>query len=233
LLLVIVKILHGERMTRILMVLSSHSTLGDTGRATGWYVPEAAHPWRAFIDAGFDVDFVSPKGGANPFDGFDEADTTQVAFLDTFGPSGPITKSPDDVDPAAYDAVFYVGGHGTMWDFADNTVIAATAAAIYERGGAVAAVCHGPAGLVNIKLSNGDYLVKGKKVSAFTDAEEDAVGLTSVVPYLLASTLVARGALHDAAPNFQAKVIVDGRLVTGQNPASASGVAAELVALLR
>jgi putative intracellular protease/amidase len=219
-------------MTRILMVLSSHSTLGDTGRSTGWYLPEAAHPWKTFTEAGFEVDFVSPLGGANPFDGFDESDATQVAFLQKFGPSGPVTKTPAEVDSSNYDAVFFVGGHGTMWDFANNTQLATTAAAIYENGGSVAAVCHGPAGLVNITLSDGSYLVAGKKLSAFTDAEEEAVGLTQVVPYLLASTLIERGALHDAAPNFQAKVVVDGRLVTGQNPASAAGVAAEVVALV-
>jgi putative intracellular protease/amidase len=214
------------------MVLSSHSTLGDTGRSTGWYLPEAAHPWKTFTEAGFGVDFVSPKGGVNPFDGFDDTDADQVAFLKAFGGVGPTTMTPWEVDPSRYRAVFYVGGHGTMWDFAENEQIAKIARQIYEASGAVAAVCHGPAGLVNVKMSDGTHLVAGKKVSAFTDAEEEAVGLTNVVPYLLSSTLASRGALLESAPNFAPKVVVDGRLITGQNPASAAGVAAAVVTLM-
>ncbi|MDE2049326.1 MAG: type 1 glutamine amidotransferase domain-containing protein, partial [Betaproteobacteria bacterium] len=123
-----------------------------------------------------------------------------------------------------FDAVFYAGGHGAMWDLPDNAALAAITARIYERGGAVAAVCHGPAGLLNVKLADGRYLVAGKQLSAFTDDEERAVGLADVVPFLLASQLQARGATHLAAPNWKPQVVVDGRLVTGQNPASATGV---------
>ncbi|HEU4537166.1 MAG TPA: type 1 glutamine amidotransferase domain-containing protein, partial [Polyangiaceae bacterium] len=139
---------------------------------------------------------------------------------------------PDQVDPAAYDAVFYAGGHGTMWDFPDDAALARIAAAVYERGGVVAAVCHGPAGLVNVKLSSGEWLVAGREVAAFTNDEERAVGLAEVVPFLLADRLVERGARHRPAPNFQANVVVSGRLVTGQNPASARGVGDAIVALL-
>ncbi len=216
-------------MKRILMVLSSHTELGNTGRKTGWYVPEAAHPWKAFTDAGHQIDFVSPKGGVTAFDGFDDNDIVQKEFLAAFNGVGPAAMRPDQVNPSQYDAIFYVGGHGTMWDFADNTSIAESASSIYEAGGTVAAVCHGPAGLVNVTLSDGSPLVAGKRLSAFTDDEEAAVGLTEVVPFLLASTLVGQGAIHEPAPNFEAKVVVDGRLVTGQNPASASGVAAAVV----
>lgn len=219
-------------MRKILMVLSSHSTLGSTGRSTGWYVPEAAHPWKLFTDAGFVVEFVSPKGGVNPCDGFDENDAVQVEFMKAFEPGGPDTLTPHAVNPDDYATVFYVGGHGTMWDFADNVGLAQTAAAIYESGGIVAAVCHGPAGLVNITLSDGTRLVNGKRISAFTDAEEAAVGLAEVVPYLLASTLTERGALHEAVENFQPNVVIDGRVITGQNPASAQGVAEAVLAQL-
>jgi putative intracellular protease/amidase len=222
----------GTPMKRILMVLSSHAQLGTTGLSTGWYVPEAAHPWKQFVAAGFAVEFASPLGGTNPFDGFDPADPVQQEFLAAFGTSGPSTLAAWSIEASRYDAVFYVGGHGTMWDFADNAALASAGANIFESGGVVAAVCHGPAGLVNINLSDGSPLVAGKRLAAFTDAEEAAVGLTDVVPYLLASTLVSRGAHHEAAPNFEAKVVVDGRLVTGQNPASADGVAREVVALL-
>jgi putative intracellular protease/amidase len=131
---------------------------------------------------------------------------------------------------SGYQAIFFAGGHGTMWDFPDSPAVQRVTREIYERGGVVAAVCHGPAALVNVKLSNGDYLLKGKRFAAFTDDEERAVKLESVVPFLLASTMQARGGTHEAAANFQAKVVSDQRLVTGQNPASATGVA-EAVAM--
>jgi putative intracellular protease/amidase len=219
-------------MTKILMVLTSHNQLGTTGKTTGWYVSEAAHPWKEFTDAGFEIDWVSPLGGTPSYDGYDPSDPVQQAFLHTYAPAGPHTMTPGEIDPTNYDAIMYVGGHGTMWDFPDNVGLSEAAAAIYEQGGAVAAVCHGPAGLVNITLSTGEPLVAGKRVAAFTDEEEAAVGLSEVVPFLLAKTLVDRGAIHMSAPNFQANVVVDGRLVTGQNPASAIGVGQQLVAVL-
>jgi putative intracellular protease/amidase len=129
--------------------------------------------------------------------------------------------------------VLFVGGHGTMWDFPENTMLASIAAAVYEHGGLVSAVCHGPAGLVNVKLADGSYLVAGKTVAAFSDDEERAVGLDAEVPFLLASKLVERGAEHTQAENFQAHVEVDGRLVTGQNPASAAALAEQVVRVLK
>jgi putative intracellular protease/amidase len=219
-------------MSTILMVLTSHDRLGDTGRRTGWYLPEAAHPWRAFVDAGFEVEFASPRGGRNPMDGVDLDDPVQSEFLDVFGPDGPNTIASREIDPSDYDAVFYVGGHGTMWDLPGDTTIAAAAAAVYERGGVVAAVCHGPAGLVPITLSDGTPLVAGKELAAFTNAEEAAVGLTDVVPFLLADALVARGAIHLPGGDFAAHTVTSERLVTGQNPASAAGVADAVVSLL-
>jgi putative intracellular protease/amidase len=219
-------------MTRVLIVLSSHDRLGDTGRSTGWYLPEAAHPWKLFAAAGIDVDFVSPKGGVNPMDGVDRNDAVQLDFLSTFGDAGPDTKTPEQVDPAGYDGILYVGGHGTMWDFADNEALAGIARNIYESNGVVGAVCHGPAGLVNIKLSDGSYLVAGKQLAAFTNEEEAAVGLTDVVPYLLADALIGHRAKHMTVGNFAANTVVDGRLVTGQNPASAVGVGEAMVKLL-
>ncbi len=119
-----------------------------------------------------------------------------------------------------------------MWDFADNHRLAELTASVYATGGIVAAVCHGPAGLVNVRLEDGSYLVAGKKVAAFTNSEEEAVGLTRVVPFLLETTLIERGALHQAAANFEAKVVLDERLVTGQNPASTIGVAEAVVLTL-
>ena len=130
------------------------------------------------------------------------------------------------IDPADYGAILFAGGHGTMWDFAESKPAQDLIRGIYEAGGVVAAVCHGPAALVNATLSNGEPLVKGKAIAGFSDAEEDAVGLTDVMPFLLESQLVLKGARYSKAPLWQTHVAVDGRLITGQNPASARGVGA-------
>lgn len=218
-------------MKKILFALTSHADLGGL-RKTGYYVPEAAHPYTQFKARGYQVVFVSPLGGQPPSDGFKADDPEQVAFLADNRSQLERTLTPDQVNPLEYDAVFFVGGHGTMWDFADNAGLAQIAAQIYERGGVVAAVCHGPAGLVNVRLSSGEYLVAGKKIAAFTNAEEIAVKLQDTVPFMLETVLLERGANHVAAPNFTENVQVSGRLVTGQNPASARGVGAAVVKLL-
>lgn len=211
----------------ILIALTSHRELGDTGRETGFFVGEAAHPWKVFTDAGYTVDLASIAGGVPPQDGVDADDPIQQEFLADERVATQLAATPSlaDVDPADYDAVFLAGGHGTMWDFPDDAPLAALARTVYENGGVVSAVCHGPSGLVNLTLSDGTHLVEGKRVSAFTNEEEAAVGLTDTVPFLLQSRLEERGAKHSGAPNFEAYVVRDGRLVTGQNPASATGVA--------
>lgn len=221
---------------RILIVVTSHDQLGDTGRPTGYYLPEVSHPHRVFEAAGFEVEFASPLGGAAPADPGSRTldDPINRAFL-----AGPAAAGLDrtlrlaDVDPARYDAVFFAGGHGTMWDFPDAEGLDRVAREVYEEGGIVAAVCHGPAALVNVRLSDGSFLVARKQVSAFTDEEERSVGLDGVVPFLLASRLSERGALHSGAANFQAYVVRDERLVTGQNPASATGTAEAVVEAVR
>lgn len=218
-------------MTRVLIALTSHSQLGDTGRSTGFYVSEAAEPWAVFTDAGFDVDLVSVAGGRPPVDGLNEDDPIQQKFLASVDLGH--TPTAADLDGSSYDAILFAGGHGTMWDFPDDEALASLAAGIYERGGVVAAVCHGPSALVNLKLSDGSYLVDGKNVAGFTNAEEEAVGLTEVVPFLLADTLTSRGAFHHPAENFTPHTITDGRLVTGQNPQSAEPTAQAVVALIR
>jgi putative intracellular protease/amidase len=219
---------------RVLFVLTSHDKKGDTGKPTGFYLAEVTHPHHVLSAAGFAIDYVSPKGGKAPIDGNDLTDPINKAFMENPANVKAIenTLTPKDINPETYAAIFYAGGHGTMWDFADNVELARIGGAIYDRGGVVGAVCHGPAGLVNIKLANGNYLVAGKNVAAFTNDEERAVGLEKVVPFLLQDTLIKRGAKHHAAPNFEAKVMVDERLVTGQNPASATGVGEEMVKLL-
>lgn len=220
-------------MKHILFVLTSHDDLGGI-RKTGFYVPEAAHPWHVFRQHGYEMDFVSPKGGQPPMDGVNLEDPVQKAFLENPDVKAKLENSlkPDQVDASRYGAILYVGGHGTMWDFADNAELQRITASVYGRGGVVSAVCHGPAGLVNVKLQDGTYLVAGQTVAAFTDEEERAVKLQDTVPFLLESTLRRRGAKVVTAPNFQANVQVSGRLVTGQNPASAQGVAETVVSVL-
>jgi putative intracellular protease/amidase len=220
---------------KVLVVLTSHDTLGNTGKETGYYLPEVSHPVAVFEGAGLTVEYVSPKGGKAPMIGIDLNDPVNTEFLNNPEKMAQVenTLQPDQIEPSEYDAIFYAGGHGTMWDFSDNSQLASIAANIYERGGVVGAVCHGPAGLVDIRLSNNDYLVAGKTISVFTNEEEAASGLTDVVPFLLEAKLIERGATVDKAPNFQAKSVVSDRLVTGQNPASATGVAEKIVELLK
>jgi putative intracellular protease/amidase len=218
---------------KILIVLTSHDDLGGTGK-TGFYVSETAYPWHVFSQAGYQVDLVSPRGGEPPQDGADLSDPIQKAFLGDPEMSRKLTRTlrPQQVEARDYAAIFYAGGHGTMWDFPGDTTLSGIARDIYEAGGVVSAVCHGPAALVNVTLSDGSYLVAGKEVSAFTNEEEAAVGLTGVVPFLLQTALEERGAKHVGAPNFQVQVSVSDRLVTGQNPASAGPVAEQVVAVL-
>lgn len=221
-------------MSKVLFVLTSHDRKGDTGQPTGFYLPEAAHPWAALQARGFEIDFISPKGGKPPMDGADSMDAVSRRFLDDKEVARKIlnTSTAAQVHPSDYSAILFVGGHGTMWDFPDDQQLARLAASIYEAGGVIGAVCHGPAALVNLQLSDGRYLADGKRVAAFTDDEERAVNLHDVVPFLLATTLEKRGAIHVAAPNWQENVVTDGRLVTGQNPASAEGVGREMARLL-
>lgn len=217
-------------MKKILMVVTSVSELGDTGEKTGYNVAEAAHPWKVFKDSGHFVDFASIKGGQPPRDEVDENDPIQVAFTQDETTRAGLynTARVDVVDPAQYDAIYLVGGHGTMWDFPDSEGLQNLVAGIYNAGGLVGAVCHGPAGLVNVELDNGFRLVEGRDVAAFTNDEEVAAGKDRVIPFFLADRLEEQGARHVSAGVFEEKVAVDGRLVTGQNPASAAGVAKEM-----
>lgn len=221
--------------TRILIAMTSHDQKGSTGTPTGAYLPEIAHPYSVFTKAGYEVEFASPKGGKVPLDGVDLEDSINAAFM---GDPKTVARLNDsiasrDVLPARYQAIFFAGGHGAMWDLPGDEPFKVATARIYEAGGIVAAVCHGPAALVDVKLSNGNYLVANKDVSAFTNDEERTVKLDAVVPFLLEDKLVAHGARHQPAPNWQQKVVVSERLVTGQNPASASGVAEAVVSVLQ
>lgn len=211
---------------KILFVVTSHDTKGNTGEKTGFYLSEVSHPWEVLINAGYEIDFVSPKGGKAPVDGFNLSDAGNKKFWNDGAYRKKIenTMKPSQVKPENYAAIHYAGGHGTMWDFADNTELANIATAIYENGGIISAVCHGPAGLVNIKLSNGKYLVDGKKINAFTNEEEVAVKLDKVVPFLLETKLMERGAIFEKSGLWQQHVVTDQRVITGQNPQSAKMV---------
>ena len=211
---------------KILFVVTSHDKKGSTGDSTGYYLSEVSHPWEVLHSAGYEIDFVSPKGGKAPVDGFDLSDPINKKFWEneTYRNKIENTMKPSEVTPDDYVAIHYAGGHGTMWDFSENVQLAQIASQIYENEGVISAVCHGPAGLVNIKLSNGKYLVDGKKVNAFTNEEEKAVGLEDVVPYLLETKLKERGAIFEKSGLWQKHVTVDQRLVTGQNPQSAESV---------
>ena len=218
----------------VLMVMTSRSKLGDTGKPTGFFLGELTHPLEVFEKAGLPVEFASIRGGEPPVDGLELEDPVNARCWNdkTFREKLSRTKKLSALEPSDYSAVFFVGGHGTMWDFPDDAAVRRFARDLYEAGLPVGAVCHGPVALVNVKLSDGSYLVAGKEVSAFTNSEEEKVGLTKVVPFLLASELEERGAKHLPAADFTKQVVASGNLVTGQNPASAAGVAEKMVRLL-
>ncbi len=232
---------YGEGETKmsrakVLIVLTSHDRMGDTGEPTGYYLPELTHPLYALLDAGFDVDISSPKGGAAPMDprSKDLDDPENKRFLDDQNMTAKVKHSLKLADAKAqdYKAILYPGGHGPMWDLAEDQVSQSLARQIYEHNGVVAAVCHGSAGIVNVKLSSGTYLVAGKQVTGFSNEEEDAAGLSKVMPFMLESLLAERGGKYVKSPLWKEKVVIDGRLITGQNPASAKGIGIQLVKAL-
>lgn len=213
-------------MKKILFVLTSHKELGNTGKTTGYHLQELSHPWKVLTDADYEIDFVSPKGGESPVDFFDLSEPTNKEFWEnqTYKQKRENTLKPSEINTEDYTAVYYVGGHGTVWDLPDHAELQEITRKIYENNGVVAAVCHGPSGLVNIKLSNGQYLVEGKKVNSFTNEEEVEMKLENEVPFLIETTMIERGAIWEGSAPWQPHVTVDQRLVTGQNPFSAKGV---------
>jgi len=225
----------ADTIKPILCVVTSHPIRGDTGEPTGFAMVELTHPLAVFKAAGIPVEIASIRGGHPPIDFFDLGDPINDRFWKDREFREVLAHSLilGELNPSRYSAVFFAGGHGTMWDFADDPAVQRVIREVWEAGGVVSAVCHGPAALVNATLSDGGYLVAGKTLAAFTDEEESEVGYSNVVPYLLATTLKARGALHGAAPNWSVNVVTDGRLITGQNPASALGVGQAVVDQLK
>ncbi|MDR0277825.1 MAG: type 1 glutamine amidotransferase domain-containing protein [Paucimonas sp.] len=215
---------------KILVVLTSVPKYPNLERATGLWLGEAVHFVKVVEAAGYQVDYVSPKGGYTPIDphSLAMADATDWQwyqnsdFMSRLG----ATLKPEQVDPQDYSVVYYTGGHGVVWDFPDNEQLQAISRSIYESGGIVASVCHGAVGLLNIRLSDGTLLIDGKEVTGFSNAEERLVELDQYMPYLTEDEIVKRGAVYTkAAEPWAAYAVSDQRVITGQNPASGAPVA--------
>ena len=222
---------------KIVMVLTSHDQLGNTGRKTGFWLEEFAAPYFVFRDAGVHLTLASPKGGQPPIDPKSDLPENQTDAMARFkeDPAAQQALSQTiklaDVKAEDYDSIFYVGGHGPMWDLVDNPLSIALIEAFYNSGKPVAAVCHSPAVFHKVTYK-GTPLVKGKRVTGFTNGEEAAVQLTHVVPFLVEDELKRVGGLYEKAADWQPFAIVDGRLITGQNPASSTLAARALLNVL-
>ena len=225
-------------MKKILMVLTSHDRLGDTGLKTGFWLEEFAAPYYAFRDAGVAITLASPKGGQPPLDPKSDEPANQTHDTDRFRTDTDAqaalgsTLKLSTLQAADYDAVFYVGGHGPLWDLAEDAYSIALIETMYAAGKPVAAVCHGPGVLRHPRRADGQPLVAGKKVTGFTNSEEAAVQLTDVVPFLVEDELKRLGGQYSQLADWQPYAVVDGNLVTGQNPASSVVVAQAVLKLL-
>ncbi|SFE58518.1 type 1 glutamine amidotransferase domain-containing protein [Flavobacterium xueshanense] len=221
-------------MKKVLFVVTSHDKLGNTGEKTGFWTEEFAAPYYELLDKGVQIDIATPLGGQPPIDPKSEdpsaatedtkrfdADTELLAKLKN-------THKLADVKESDYDAVFYPGGHGPLWDLATDKNSIALIESFYNNKKPIAFVCHSPAALKNVKV-NGEYLVKGKKITGFSNTEEEAVGLTNVVPFLLEDALQTNGAIYSKSGDWQPYAVEDGLLITGQNPASSKLVAEKLL----
>jgi putative intracellular protease/amidase len=221
---------------KLLMVLTSHDQLGDTGRKTGFWLEEFAAPYYVFKDAGVEITLASPKGGQPPLDPKSDDPDSQTDATRRFKSDKDAqaalasTIKLSSVSSAGYDAVFYPGGHGPLWDLAEDSQSIALIEAMYADGKVVAAVCHAPGVLRHTKAPDGSPLVQDKAVTGFANSEEEAVGLTKVVPFLVEDMLKKNGGKYSKGPDWQSHVLVAGNLITGQNPASSEAVAKALLA---
>lgn len=220
---------------KVLIVLTSHDELGNTGRKTGFWLEELAAPYYTFKDAGAEIVLASPKGGQPPLDPKSNEPSFQTDVTRRFEADAAAnaqlanTVRLDSVSQADFDTVFYPGGHGPLWDLAEDKHSIALIESFIEAGKPVALVCHAPGVLRHVKASNGKPLVDGKQVTGFTNTEEAGVGLTEIVPFLVEDELKAKGGIYSKGPDWGSYVVTDGLLITGQNPASSSEAAAVLM----
>ena len=224
---------------KVLLVLTSHDQLGNTGTKTGFWLEEFAAPFYVLKDAGAEITLASPKGGQPPLDPKSDLPENQTELTHRFRADASAnaqlanTKRLADMSAEDFDAVFYPGGHGPMWDMPDNAASIGLIESFVRAGKPIGAVCHAPAAFTNVRGKDGEYLVKGRRVTGFSNEEETAVHLENVVPFLLEDRLKERGGIYTKAANWAPHVEVDGLLVTGQNPASSAPGAQALLKLLR
>ena len=223
----------------VLMVLTSHDKLGNTGEKTGFWLEELAAPYYVFKDAGATITLASPAGGQPPLDPKSDLPDFQTPATDRFKADSAAnealanTVKLESVSADAFDAVFYPGGHGPLWDLVDNAASISLIEQLNSADKPVGVVCHASAALVNAKAADGSALVKGKKVTGFSNTEEDAVQLTDVVPLLVEDALQEKGAIYEKGPDWGSFILEDGNLISGQNPASSEAAANAVLARLR
>lgn len=223
---------------KILMVLTSHDKLGDTGKKTGFWLEEFAAPYYVFKDAGVDITLASPKGGQPPLDPGSDTDDAQTKATERFKADKDAnstlarTEILSTIKADGFDAIFFPGGHGPLWDLAEDSDSTKLIETFAQSDKPVGAVCHAPAVFKHPKGADGKPLVSGKTVTGFTNTEEEGVGLTDVVPFLVEDMLKANGGKYEKGDDWASFVVVDGKLVTGQNPASSEEAARKLLALL-
>ncbi len=226
----------SNKLNNILVVLTSHADLGDTGEKTGFWLEELAAPYYVFIDAGIKVTLASPSGGLPPIDPKSTDESMQTDATRRFDADDIAqhvlakTVKLADVNEQDFDAVFYPGGHGPLWDLTNNVTSIQLVESFIANNKPVSAVCHASAALLNVKTIDGEYLIKNKAVTGFSNTEEDAVQLTDIVPFLLEDELKARGGDYQKVADWTPLVIQDGLVITGQNPASSALVAETLIA---
>ncbi len=224
-----------EAKPKVLFVLTSHDEIKTKGTKTGFWLSELTHPFFEFTNNGVDTDIVSIGGGDAPIEprSLKLEDPENKKFMAEHKKRLKNLRRLSSVDAKNYKAIYFVGGHGAMWDFVDSKIVSSVALAIYDNSGVVAAVCHGPAAFASIQKPDGVYLVKGKKVAGFSNDEEKAIQHEKHVPFLLEDKLKQIGGIYSKASVFQAHVVVDQRIVSGQNPASAKAVAKEVLKLIQ
>jgi len=227
-----------DKKVKVLFVLTSHDQLGNTGKKTGFWIEEFATPYYYLVDKNIEVTIATPKGGQAPIDPKSnepdfQTESTRRYFSDqTAQKKIANTLRLSQVKSKDYDAVFYPGGHGPMWDLANDENSISLIQSFYSQGKPIAFVCHGPAALVNVKNSKGEYLIKDKKLTSFCNTEEEAVQLTAVVPFSLEEKLKERGAHYEKGADWSPFTVTDGLLLSGQNPQSSHAVAEKLASML-